>query len=138
MPVESLVIPATYAALRVPAERMRKMLLAARTPEAIIGECELALQELLTNLVDHAYRGDDRKMITVKFLLEPHALTIETVDHGIANRLNMEQVSMPDPADLAEGGYGMALIKALMDEVHYETTGRQNIWRLVRRFPTNP
>ncbi len=138
METESLVIPATYAALRVPAERLRKMLLAARIPEATVGECELALQELLTNLVDHAYNGDDRKMITVHFQLEAESLTIETVDFGRPAQIDLKEVNMPDPASLSEGGYGMALIKALMNTVDYESRGRKNTWRLVKRFQTSP
>lgn len=138
METESLVIPATYAALRVPAERLRKMLLAARIAEATVGECELALQELLTNLVDHAYNGDDRKMITVHFQLEAESLTIETVDFGRPAQIDLKEVNMPDPASLAEGGYGMALIKALMNTVDYESRGRKNTWRLVKRFQTSP
>lgn len=101
METESLVIPATYAALRVPAERLRRMLFAAHVPEATIGECELALQELLTNLVDHAYNGDC-KMITVRFQLDANSLTIETVDYGRRAQLDLEEVGMPDPASLSE------------------------------------
>ncbi|MBI5294988.1 MAG: ATP-binding protein [Chloroflexi bacterium] len=138
METESLVIPATYAALRVPAERLRKMLLTAHIPEATIGECELALQELLTNLVDHAYNGDDRKMITVRFQLDTQSFTIETVDYGRRAQLDLDEVGMPDPASLSEGGYGMALIKALMNDVRYENEGRRNTWRLVKLFQTSP
>lgn len=138
METESLVIPATYAALRVPAERLRRMLLAAHIPEAAIGECELALQELLTNLVDHAYNGDDRKMITVRFQLDAKSLTIETVDFGRRAQIDLDEVGMPDPASLSEGGYGMALIKALMNSVEYESLGRRNTWRLVKYFQTSP
>ncbi|MFZ5878775.1 MAG: ATP-binding protein [Chloroflexota bacterium] len=138
METESLVIPATYAALRVPAERLRKMMLAAGIPEATIGECELAQQELLTNLVDHAYNGDDRKMITVRFLLETDSLTIETVDFGQRAHVDLDEVHMPDPDSLAEGGYGMALIKAVMNSVEYESRGRRNTWRLVKHFQTSP
>lgn len=137
MSVESLVIPATYAALRVPAERLRKVMLAARVPEATVGECELALQELLTNLVDHAYNGDDRKMITIRFALEPKSITIETVDFGRPARIDLDEVNMPDPASLAEGGYGMALIKTIMNKVQYESEGRRNTWRLVKYFQTD-
>jgi serine/threonine-protein kinase RsbW len=138
MPTESLVIPATYAALRVPAERLRKMLLAAGIPENIIGECELAMQELLTNLVDHAYNGDDRKMITVRIQLEAESITIETVDFGRRAQIDLDEVDMPDPAALSEGGYGMALIKALMNVVRYESEGRRNTWRLVKIIQTSP
>lgn len=134
MSVESLVIPATYAALRVPAERLRKMLLTAHIPEAIVGECELALQELLTNLVDHAYDGDDRKMITIRFALGPTSITIETIDFGQPAHIDLNEVHMPDPSSLAEGGYGMALIKAIMDSVECESQGRRNTWRLVKHF----
>jgi anti-sigma regulatory factor (Ser/Thr protein kinase) len=138
MSAESLVIPATYAALRVPAERLRKMLLTAGVPEATVGECELAMQELLTNLVDHAYDGDDRKMITIRFALESNSIAIETVDFGRPAHIDLDEVNMPDPTTLSEGGYGMALIKALMNTVDYESRGRKNTWRLVKRFQTSP
>ncbi len=96
--------------------------------------CELALQELLTNLVEHAYAGDPNKLIKVVFSITPEKITIQTYDTGIPARVNLNHVRMPSPDELAEGGYGIAIIQSVMDEVNYFTLNGTNTWELVKNL----
>lgn len=134
MPTDSLTIFATYGMLRVPANRLREILSSTKVSEDFVNGCELALQELLTNLVEHACENDAAKTILVSFTLESNMLIIQTEDTGMRANVNLEAVEMPDPTELAEGGYGMALIKMIMDEVKYTTENGRNIWQLKKRF----
>jgi serine/threonine-protein kinase RsbW len=134
MPTDSLTIFATYGMLRVPAKRLREILSSTKVSEDFINGCELALQELLTNLVEHACENDAAKTILVSFTLESNMLIIQTEDTGMPANVNLEAVEMPDPTELAEGGYGMALIKMIMNEVKYTTENGRNIWQLIKRF----
>jgi serine/threonine-protein kinase RsbW len=134
MHTDSLTIFATYRMIRVPAKRLREILSSNTISEEFINGCELALQELLTNLVEHAYENDGTKTIHVSFTLESNMLIIQTEDTGMRANINIETVEMPDPTELAEGGYGMALIKMIMDEVNYTTENDRNIWQLIKRF----
>lgn len=134
MPTESMIIRANYNDIRIPCERLRGFLKEAGVPDDLIDQCELPLQELLTNLVDHAYVGDESGRIIVNLSLDGGNLAIETRDTGAPLRLDLARISMPDPAELAEGGYGMAIIQSLMDKVEYSSTQGTNIWKLVKRL----
>lgn len=134
MQSETLEVHADYKEIRYPSARLRGLLEKNLIQGEIIDQCELALQELLTNLVDHAYNGDTSRTITVTLTCLPTRVLIETQDTGIPARIDLKKTSMPKPEDLAEGGYGMAIIQSLMDEVSYWTDEGRNTWRLVRNF----
>lgn len=129
-----LIIDADYEQLRIPGGILRELAGRAGIPEETISLCELVLQELLTNLVDHAYCGVSTGKISIHLQVEPAKILIKTEDSGEAANLILENVSMPDPSELQEGGYGMAIIKSLMDEVSYRHENRKNIWLLVKKL----
>ncbi len=135
---EPIIVPATYKDIRIPAERLRAVMLADLLPEDVILECELALQELLTNLVDHAYGGDAVRTITINLACDATRMLIETRDTGKPASVDLEKAVMPDPTDLAEGGYGLAIIKSLVDEVNYKTENGINIWQLIKYLNRTP
>ena len=131
---EQIFIPATYKDIRIPAERLRALLFYEGQKEEVINGCELALQELLTNLVDHAYGGDAGGLITVSISCDPVRILIETSDTGSSVNVDLGKVEMPDPTDLVEGGYGLAIIRLLMDEVNYKIDNGMNTWQLIKYF----
>ncbi len=130
----NLTISAQYEQLRLPAAALRELGTRAGAPEEIIGLCELALQELLTNLVDHAYGKGLAGQIHINIRVEPAHIQIKTEDSGQPAQINLDSVSMPDPGALMEGGYGMAIIKNLMDDVSYRRENDLNTWVLTRRW----
>lgn len=127
---DSLTVKANLKDIRLPCERLRALLDRASIPEETIGVCELALQELLTNLVNHAYKGNMNGQIVVRMAVNGKLVILQTEDTGSPARLNLDEVNMPEPEELAEGGYGMAIIRALMDDVQYETEQGKNVWTL--------
>ena len=134
MQSESIVVHATYKDIRMPTQRLRALLLTNHVREEVINLCELALHELLTNLVDHAYQGDENRLIKVNMIYDAARILIETQDTGIPSHVDLDNISMPDPADLAEGGYGVAIIQSLMDEVEYKHENGKNLWKLVKQI----
>ncbi|MFN8412033.1 MAG: SpoIIE family protein phosphatase [Anaerolineales bacterium] len=134
MQFKTFTVKATYKDVRIPAEYLRELLTSQHVAEDIINGCELAMQELLVNLVDHAYEGDAQKEIKVAIDCDGHRVLIETEDTGIPANVNLNHTSMPAPTDLAEGGYGMALIQMLMDDVTCETSQGKNVWRLTKKL----
>ncbi len=131
---ESIAVRSTYEDIRLPSERLRALLSINHVEEGIINGCELALHELLTNLVDHAYAGSENGLITVNLACDETGILIETRDTGKRSQLDLNRVSMPEPEELAEGGYGLAIIQALMDEVTCRQEGAVNIWQLRKRI----
>lgn len=131
---ESLIIQANYEEIRQPCDRLRFNLRQVGISEEIAGQCELALQELLTNLVDHAYENNPNGQITVRMAGSRAQIFLQTEDTGIPAAINLSDVHMPDPEDLAEGGYGMAIIRSLMDDVRCDSAQGRNIWTLVKNL----
>ncbi len=132
--IENLTIQADYENIRLPCERLRALLAQANIPEETAGLCELALQELLANLVDHAYEGRPGGQIDVRLACDRERVAIQTEDAGIPAEVDLNDIHMPMPEELAEGGYGMAIIRLLMDEVRYEMVQGRNVWTLNKKL----
>lgn len=131
---ENLTVNASYEEIRQPCELLRINLRRAGVSEEIAGHCELALQELLTNLVDHAYKGDTNRQILVRMACNREQIFLQTEDTGLPADLKLEDVHMPEPDELAEGGYGMAIIRSLMDDVRCDSTQGKNVWTLIKNL----
>jgi serine/threonine-protein kinase RsbW len=78
-------------------------------------DLKLALTEACTNSVRHAYEGGRVGNVEIVYELEPDRLIVEVGDEGggfvVAERL------ADGDGDLEEGGLGIAIIRALADEV---------------------
>ncbi len=100
--------------------------------ERTIYNIQLAIHEGCTNIVRHAYQHDDDGVIDINLTLacSPRRLVVELTDSGTA--FNLEEVSAPNLDDAQVGGYGLFLMRQLMDEVSYETRPHQNYWRLTK------
>jgi serine/threonine-protein kinase RsbW len=77
----------------------------------------LAVTELCTNIVRHGY-STTTGHIEVHLTRSSHAIYVTILD--TAPFFIPERIVRQPPETLAEGGYGLFLIEALMDEVHYE------------------
>ncbi|HEY3920616.1 MAG TPA: ATP-binding protein [Gaiellaceae bacterium] len=83
-------------------------------PDDVLADVKLALTEACTNSVRHAYDGGEG---TVEILYELHAdrLVVEVTDSG--EGFDHERVEADDSGELTEGGLGIAIIRALADEI---------------------
>jgi len=83
---------------------------------------ELAVDEACTNIIEHAYGGEDKGTIECICTITGEGLTVELVDHG--RSFNPKKVPKPKiGAKLSEvksRGAGLYLIMNLMDEVHFD------------------
>lgn len=134
MLTESITVHATYKDIRLPSEHLRALLFDNEAEEGVVHGCELALHELLVNLVDHAYEGDESMYITVNLACNKNTIMIETQDTGKPAEIDLTKAAMPDPAELAEEGYGLPLMQLLMDDVKYNDDNGRNIWKMVKYF----
>jgi sigma-B regulation protein RsbU (phosphoserine phosphatase) len=139
----SFVIPTRYGEV----ERIQTLLVDLLGPWAARPDCEiwlhettLAVVEHVTNIIRHAYGEDTQGMIFGLLTITGDYLIMETVDRGeaIFDNLMLDKAeAMKHALDHArEGGYGLAVIRVVMDVLHYErlASGR-NVWRLERRLP---
>ena len=89
--------------------------------EAGVGETdrwavELAVTETLSNVIRHAYRGEQWHEIMLVAAFADGRLELRIVHWG--EPLREDERSIPDFDGSAQGGYGLYLIDELMDEVH--------------------
>ena len=95
---------------------------AERVAATEIDAVVLAFTEAYTNVLRHAYRGQLPAPLDVELCISALAIVVELRDQG--KPFQPESTAAPDPEELAEGGYGLFLIEALMDEVSYCPAGQ--------------
>ncbi len=81
--------------------------------EEILGDLKLAVTEACTNSVRHGYQDAGEGTVEVLYELQPDRLVVEVADDGPGFDASRER-SMEE--NLAEGGLGIAIIKAVSDE----------------------
>ena len=91
---------------------------------------ELACDEACTNVIEHAYGGEDKGSIHVSWHFAGGAFTITIVDQG--QYFDPDSVPAPNipssPADLDElriGGLGIHFMRSLMDEIQFRNDSDQ-------------
>ncbi|QPC84950.1 ATP-binding protein [Phototrophicus methaneseepsis] len=91
----------------------------------------LAVQELLVNIVQHAYDGMPGR---IEFLMKQSASEIVlTVKDYANNAFNVpDTIEAPDPLSLPENGMGMFIIYQSFDEVIYQHVEDGNYWQLTK------
>jgi serine/threonine-protein kinase RsbW len=87
--------------------------------DEVLADLKLALTEAASNSVRHAYSGDEEAgVVEISYELRPDRLVIEVTDDG-------EGFDPADaegaPEELSEGGLGIAIIRAIADEVEIGT-----------------
>lgn len=99
---------------------------------------EMAVIEILANIVEHAARVDPPDVNPRQFDLEvtcdDEVIEARFGDDGKPAEIDLERVAMPGVE--SEDGRGLAMASASVDELTYERIGPVNHWRLVcRRQP---
>lgn len=92
-----------------------------------------AFAEIYNNIVRHAYRGVADPELALTATIVDSTVTLELIDQGKV--FDPEQVGAPDLDALPEGGMGLHIARAMVDQVDYEP-GPPNLWRLVKSFRT--
>jgi len=87
----------------------------------VIDEIRLAVDEALTNIIEHAYQFQKGKTIDIQLKFNGGRFTVILHDRG--RSFAWEEVPEPDPKkymmEEREDGWGVFLIKNLMDEIIY-------------------
>jgi len=82
--------------------------------DELLADLKLALTEAASNSVRHAYGDKDVGVVEISYELFPDRLVIEVADEGEGFDPAEAEV---DPDGLSEGGLGIAIIRAIADEV---------------------
>jgi serine/threonine-protein kinase RsbW len=89
----------------------------------------LALDEVITNIIRYAHSDDQKHPIVVRLALEPGELTAQVEDDGRA--FNPLEAPPPDlDASIEErpiGGLGIHLVRSMMNSVEYRRENGRNV-----------
>ena len=97
---------------------------------------ELAVSEICTNIIKHAYAGETGD-ISGRIVLTNLSIQIDIYDQGNSFNPNAVPPPISDPMDPAEGGYGLHIVRQIMDIAEYEADAQQgNHWKLLKYLPT--
>ena len=83
--------------------------------EIALADLKLAVTEVCGN-VQHAYE-DDTGVVRLVFEVEPEAIEVSVEDEGAGRRLPRPRRRLSLREGLAESGMGLAIVRAVMDEV---------------------
>lgn len=101
-------------------------------PRVTAYNIQLAVNEIVANIITHAYadQPDGRVTIVVTVVPEPLQLVVDLFDTGSS----FDPTTVPEPNldDVQIHGYGLFLVHSLMDEVTYTPGPDGNCWRLIK------
>jgi serine/threonine-protein kinase RsbW len=88
-----------------------------------IHDVELAVNEACTNIIEHAYAGDETEWIWITAERDGEQLVFTTTDSGrpAGERFDARLRACEPKGELREHGYGLVLIRRVMDEVSYRS-----------------
>jgi len=109
---------------------------AAGLDERSTYQVETAVDEACSNIIEHAYGGEDRGDITIECISQPGILTIRMMDTGIP--FDPEVVEPPiinlSLEDRPDHGLGLFFMRRWMNSVHFEFSEKSgNILTMVKK-----
>jgi serine/threonine-protein kinase RsbW len=87
---------------------------------AVVADLKLALTEACSNAVRHAYNEQRSGDVEVRYELKADRLSVEVVDEGIG--FDPETAVAAAGGELEEGGLGISIIRAIVDELDINST----------------
>jgi len=97
---------------------------------------ELALDEVLTNIITYGYDDGEEHEIAVRLTLVDRELNLEIADD--ARPFNPLDAPTPDVAaplqDKPLGGLGIHLVRTLMDHIEYKREHEQNVLIMTKKI----
>jgi len=101
----------------------------------------LAVEEALTNVIEHSYHGEEGRKMHVIFELDDEKFTVRILHQG--EQIEISNLSNSDDwtafqKQKKKGGLGILLMKKCMDEVIYKTGPRQNECCMVKYLRKEP
>jgi serine/threonine-protein kinase RsbW len=86
-------------------------------PGNFADEVELAVSEACTNAIRHVAGDDELGRVGISFQVSETHLVVEVKDQGTG--FDIDEVPLPEFDKHPEGGYGLYIIRTVMDEVQY-------------------
>lgn len=130
----TLTIPSSTRYLEDIREFVATHAVSAGFSESEVEKLKIAVDEACTNVIEHAYGGKKEHAIDIALIVEPDRLTVRIRDTG--SRFDPDVYREPDLLQFAKskkaGGFGVHIMRKLMDRVEFRTRGDVNECCLVK------
>jgi len=103
-------------------------------PSEIQHDLRLVIEEIFSNIVDHADVTSKNNDVIVELNLDTHAIKITFTDTGNAFNPICDHENCMDENDHSEGGMGVHLIKSLTDQQEYKRINQQNVFTVTKHY----
>jgi serine/threonine-protein kinase RsbW len=93
----------------------------------VIASLQVALEEVLSNILSHAYTDTGSHKIEVRVAVDSAAVTLEFFDDGIPFDPTQHEAAPRDGnVSTRPGGMGLLFVRRLMDDVAFERAANRN------------
>lgn len=93
---------------------------------------EVAISEAVTNAIKYGCKDNGNGIIKIEFILWSDRIEINILDWG--NGFELEEIGKPDFSTAKESGYGLYIMREVMDEMTYRREESHNILKLIKIF----
>jgi anti-sigma regulatory factor (Ser/Thr protein kinase) len=109
-------------------------------PQAVASEINLALDEVLTNVISYAYEDAGAHEIEVRLEVEGADVVVEVTDDGRPfDPLSVALAEVDRPLEERPiGGLGMHLVRHVMDHLEYRRERGRNVLTMRKRTGAAP
>jgi len=130
-----LVVRNDLAELERVAEALTRFWAEQGLPGPVQIDVNLAIEEMLANVILHGYRDQAQHRIEVNIDAERDQVRVEIVDDGVHfNPLEAPPADLSAPLEKRRvGGLGIHLVRNLMDGMEYHRRGERNHLVLFKR-----
>ena len=127
---KNLVMDCSYDAIEKVIDETNEMLIKEECPENIRRNIDASIDEILSNIVDYAYEGSSGQF-EIRIVCSSNFIDLTFVDSGMPfDVLNTADPNQDDEPQI--GGYGLYIVKNLMDDLHYQRIAEQNIFTMTK------
>jgi serine/threonine-protein kinase RsbW len=109
-------------------QRLKEFAAHQRLDPQVLGDLDLALEEVLANIISYGYADDREHLITVILEARSGEIQVHVEDDG--RPFDPLEAPEPDttrpPAERPVGGLGIHLVRQLMDGLEYRRQGDRN------------
>lgn len=129
------IFPGRNDSLAPLSEYISEQAAAAGLNEKEIYAVQLAVDEAASNIIEHAYGGEDRGEIECTFTVSKNEIKVVLKDQGESFvPEDVPELPVGAPLDkFGPGGAGLFLMNKLMDEVRFEFHKGGNVLTMVKR-----
>ncbi len=123
--------------MEIMTEQLNRMCEEWNIGEKVAFSMNLALEEIISNIINYGFEGREDQIIMIRFALDNHNLRVQIKDE--APEFNPLDVPEPDDLDKSVeerqiGGLGIHLVKQFTDNFTYRRSNNKNIVTLTKNL----